>query len=151
MALRPHHLADVWTRLSARKSSGRGPLGSKRVLILDDDRTQASRLTDCFARFHHGCEYDVVAATSAAETFTELTKGRPDLIILEPETDGFDSLEIISKLRQHDTTIPIIAASAGRKRAVVDAVFRLGLFAYIPKPVDYVPLEHLVAMACRST
>jgi len=29
--------------------------------------------------------------------------------------------------------------------------FRLGLFAYIPKPVDYVCLEHLVAMACRPT
>ena len=37
-----------------------------------------------------------------------------------------------------------------RSVRVVDAVFRLGCFAYIPKPVDYVSLEHLVAMACRS-
>ena len=126
-------------------------MGSKRVLILDDDRTQAPRLKDCFARFQHGCDYDVIAATTASETMTALTKGRPDLIIIEPETDGFDPLEIVSKLRQHDTTIPIIAASTGTKRAVVDAVFKLGFFAYIPKPVDYAPLEHLVAMACRST
>jgi len=33
------------------------------------------RLKDCFARFHHGCQYDVVAATSASETVTALTKG----------------------------------------------------------------------------
>ena len=124
---------------------------SKRVLILDDDRAQAPRLRDCFVRFHHGCEYDVVAATSAAETVTALTKGRPDLIILEPEVDEFDALSIVTKLRQHDRTIPIIAASKGTKRETVEAIFRLGLFAYIPKPVDFAPLEHLVAMACRST
>src|SRR6266436_1247470 len=126
-----------------------GAVTSKRVLILDDDRAQAPRFKDCFARFHHGCEYDVVAATSAAETLTELTKGRPDLIILEPEVDGFDALSIVGKLRQHDSAIPIIAASKGTKREAVEAIFRLGLFAYIPKPVDFAPLEHLVAMACR--
>ena len=102
-------------------------------------------------RFHHGCEYDVIAAATASETMTALTKGRPDLIIVEPETNGFDSLEILAKLRQHDQTIPIIAASRGAKRELIDAIFRLGLFAYIPKPVDYAPLEHLVAMACKST
>jgi len=124
---------------------------SKRVLILDNDRAQLPRLKDCFARFHHGCEYDVVAATSASETLTALTEGRPDLIIIEPETDGFDSISIIGKLRQHDRTIPIIAASKGTKREAVDAIFGLGLFAYIPKPVHFAPLEHIVAMACGST
>ena len=93
----------------------------------------------------------MVAATSAAETVTALTKGRPDLIILEPEVDEFDALSMVTKLRQHDRTIPIIAASKGTKRETVEAIFRLGLFAYIPKPVDFAPLEHLVAMACRST
>lgn len=124
---------------------------SKRVLILDDDRAHVPRLKDWFARFQHGCDYDVVAAATASETVTALTEGRPDLLIIEPETDGFDSLEIVRKLRRHDKTIPIIAASRGTKRAVVEAIFTLGLFAYVPKPVDYVPLEHLVAMACRST
>jgi PleD family two-component response regulator len=85
---------------------------SKRVLILDDDRAQVPGLKGWFARFQHGYDYDVVAAATASETVTALTHGRPDLIIVEPETDGF---------------------------------------AYIPKPVDYIPLEHLVAMACRPT
>jgi len=57
----------------------------------------------------------------------------------------------VSKLRRHDQTIPFIAASRSTNRAVVDAIFRLGLFAYIPKPIDYLPLEHLVAMAFRDT
>jgi len=76
-----------------------------------------------------------------------LSAGRPDLVIVEPEMDGFNSLEIVSKLRRHDEKIPIIAASKSRNRAVAEAVFKLGLFAYIPKPIDFVPLEHLVAMA----
>jgi hypothetical protein len=28
---------------------------------------------------------------------------------------------------------------------------RLGLFAYVPKQVDFAPFEHIVAMACGST
>jgi len=128
-----------------------GAVKSKRVLILDNDQAQIPRLKDCFARFHHGCQYDVVAATSASETVAALTQGRPDLIILEPEMDGFDSFPIVSKLRQHDRTIPIIAASRGTKREATEAIFRLGLFAYVPKPVDFAPFEHIVAMACGST
>ena len=124
---------------------------SKRVLILDNDRAQVPRLKDCFERFHHGCQYDVVAATSASETFAALTQGRPDLIIIEPETDGFDSISIVSKLRQHDRSIPIIAASKGTKREMVETIFSLGLFAYVPKPVDFAPFEHIVAMACGSS
>jgi CheY-like chemotaxis protein len=127
-----------------------GAVKSKRVLILDNDLAQAPRLKDCFDRFHHGCEYDVVAATSVSETVTALTKGRPDLIILEPEMDEFDALSMVGKLRQHDRAIPIIALSKGTKREAVEAIFRLGLFAYVPKPVDFAPFEHIVAMACGS-
>jgi DNA-binding NtrC family response regulator len=123
-------------------------MASKRVLILDDDRAQAPRLQDYFKRFQHGYEYEVLTAATASETMKALSAGRPDLVIVEPETDGFDSLDFVSKLRRHDQKIPIIAASRGKKREVAEAIFKLGLFAYIPKPVDFVPLEHLVAMAC---
>jgi DNA-binding NtrC family response regulator len=120
---------------------------SKRVLILDDDRAQAPGLKDWFKRFQHGIDYEVVTAATAAETMSALTQGRPDLVIVEPEATSFDSLDIVSKLRRHDQNIPIIAASKGKNRAVAEATFRLGLFAYIPKPLDFAPLEHLVAMA----
>jgi len=44
----------------------------------------------------------------------------------------------VANLRRRDQTIPIIAARRGTNRAVLDAILRLGLFAYILKPVDYV-------------
>jgi len=121
---------------------------SKRVLVLDDDRAQAPGLKEWFKRFQHGYDYEVIGAATASETMKALSAGRPDLVIVEPETAGFDCLDIVSKLRRHDEKIPIIAASKSRKREVVEAIFKLGLFAYIPKPIDFVPLEHLVAMAC---
>jgi len=45
----------------------------------------------------------------------------------------------VANLRRHDQTIPIIAASRGTNRAVVDAILRLALFAYMPKLVDRLP------------
>jgi DNA-binding NtrC family response regulator len=122
-------------------------MGSRRVLILDDDRAYAPRLTDWFKRFQHGYDYEIVTAGTVSETLSALAAGRPDLVIVEPETDGFDSLDIVSKLRKHDRKIPIIAASKGKKREAAEAMFQLGLFAYMPKPLDFVPLEHVVAMA----
>jgi DNA-binding NtrC family response regulator len=122
-------------------------MASKRVLILDDDQAHAPRLMDWFKRFQHGYDYDVVTAGTASETLTALAAGRPDLVIVEPETDSFDCVDIVSKLRRHDQKIPIIAASKGKKREAAEAIFRLGLFAYMPKPLDFVPLEHVVAMA----
>jgi CheY-like chemotaxis protein len=124
---------------------------SRRVLILDDDLAQVPRLQECFARFHHGCTYNVVAATSASETLSALTEGPPDLIILEPEMEGFDTLSMVTKLRQHGNAIPVVAASKGTKREAVEAIFRLGLFAYVPKPFEHRTLEHIVAMACGTT
>jgi len=47
--------------------------------------------------------------------------------------------KIVANLRRHDQTIPIIAASRGTNRAVVDAILRLALFAYMPKLVDRLP------------
>jgi DNA-binding NtrC family response regulator len=120
------------------------------VLILDDDGAQGARLKDCFARFHHGCTYEVIAATSTSETLAALRKGRPDLIILEPEMVKFDALSMVTKLRKHESGIPLIAVSKGTKRATTEAIFGLGLFAYMPKPVDLVSFEHIVAMACQS-
>jgi DNA-binding NtrC family response regulator len=122
----------------------------KRVLILDDDGAQAPRFKDMFKRFQHGYDYEVVAAATASETFAALTQGPPDLVIVEPETGTFNSLDILTKLRRHDQKIPIIAASKSKNRAVVEAFFQLGLFAFIPKPLDFVPLEHIVAMACTG-
>jgi CheY-like chemotaxis protein len=89
----------------------------KRVLILDDDGAHGARLKDYFARFHHGCTYEVIAATSASETLAALCKGRPHLIILEPEMVRFDALSMVTKLRQHESGIPLIAVSKSTKRA----------------------------------
>ena len=65
--------------------------------------------------------------------------------------EAFETLSMLTKLRQLGNAIPVIAASRGTKREAVEAIFRLGLFAYVPKPVDFAPFEHLVAIACEST
>ena len=39
----------------------------------------------------------------------------------------------------------------GTKRASAEAIFSLGVFAYMPKPVDFTMPEHIVTMACGST
>src|SRR5262249_20096494 len=95
----------AWCRAGNRK---RGPMRSKRVLVLDDDRAQAPGLKEWFKRFQHGYDYEVISAATASETMKALSAGRPDLVIVEPETAGFDCLDIVSKLRRHDEKIPII-------------------------------------------
>jgi hypothetical protein len=52
---------------------------------------------------------------AAFETVTALTEWRLALLIIEPNADGLESLEIVSKLHRHDETAPIIAASPGHE------------------------------------
>lgn len=120
----------------------------KRVLILDDERAQVRALKGHFARFQHGHRYELTSASTTAEAIEALKAGRPDLIIVEPEMESLDALQMLTALRQHDGSIPVIALSRGKRSTAAEAVFRLGVLAYVPKPCDYSQLEHLVALAC---
>jgi CheY-like chemotaxis protein len=118
----------------------------KRVLVLDD-QAEIAAVAKLFGKLEHHHAYDVTNASSGPEAAWALSKGRPDLIMLDPQMKGLDGLTFLTRLRALDPTIPVIVATGNQKTGAAAEVLKTGVFAYMPKPCDFLQFEHLVALA----
>lgn len=122
------------------------PLSNKRVLILDDQQNQIQAFSGYFKKFEHGHEYAIATASNGLEAAQAFRAGRPDLILIDPQMKGLDGLALLKQVRTLDRSIPVIVVTNKQAKAVAAEVLQMGVFAYVPKPCEYLHLEHLVAL-----
>ena len=106
----------------------------KKVLIVDDSKTELMFLTDLLQK--NG--FQVRTAENANEAFKRLTEDKPDLILMDvvmPGQNGFQLTRSINRTPEY-TEIPIILCTS--KNLETDRVWgmRQGARDYITKPVD---------------
>ena len=119
---------------------------SKRVLVLGD-QPHIEDVSKHFGGFSHGHAYDVVTASNSAQAASALRRGRPDLLVLEPQMKGLDGLAFLKRVRAVDPSLPVIAVTGTQESRTAAEAMQAGVFACIPKPCDFVSLEHLVGLA----
>lgn len=119
---------------------------SKRVLILDE-QAEINAVSRFFGQFEHGYAYEVLGASNAADAVSALRRGRPDLVVLDPQLKGLDGLQLVKQIRGAERTIPVIVVTGTQKTRDAAELLRAEVFAYIPKPCDFTLFEHLVALA----
>lgn len=90
--------------------------------------------------------YAIAAATNGAEAAQALRGGRPDLILIDPQMKGVDGLALLKQVRALDRSIPVIVVTSKQAKTIAAEVLQMGVFAYVPKPCDYLQIEHLVAL-----
>ena len=117
------------------------------VLIVDDDELFRAMLVAMVQR--EG--YQVSTATNGNEALAAIERHRPDLVItdiLMPEKDG---IELIMELARHDSPIPIIAVSGGRRSISLEfnleSAKLMGVRATLPKPFTREDLRRAIAEA----
>jgi two-component system response regulator (stage 0 sporulation protein F) len=80
----------------------------KKILVVDDEESirelYRAELTD------EGYEVDLVADGSQA--LRRLDVYRPDLVTLDVKMPGIDGIETLRRIREKDTTIPVILVTA---------------------------------------
>jgi len=124
-------------------------VGSQRVLILAE-RAESGALSRFFGLFEHGRAYEVLAAENRREAVSAINRGRPDLIVLDPQLKELDGLQLLKQIRVIDPALPIIIVAGTQKTQEAVEVLKVGVFAYVPKPCDFPRFEHLVALALPS-
>ena len=122
----------------------------RRILILDDEPDALSTFQGYFAGFQHGIGYVVETATKGAEAAAALRRGRPDLIVLDVHMKGLDGLALLKQIRAIDKRIPVIVVAGRENGHHVSEALPTGVFAYAPKPCDFLQFEHLVGLAFAS-
>ena len=107
-----------------------------RILVVDDE--PAIRDTMRMILEYDG--YEVALAGSGAEALATAERDMPDLVFLDIKMPGLDGLEVLSRLKAINDTLPVVIVSAHGSTATALEAGRLGAFRFIEKPLsnDYV-------------
>ncbi len=107
-----------------------------RILVVDDE--PAIRDTMRMILEYEG--YEVLLAASGQDGLTMAERDSPDLVFLDIKMPGLDGLEVLSRLRGTNETLPVVIVSAHGTAATALEAGRLGAFRFIEKPLskDYV-------------
>jgi len=116
----------------------------KTVLVVDDEEV----IRDFFVRTL--TEYRVLAAASGEEALDMVKKNRPDLVLLDIKMPGIDGIETLRRIKQIDSSIPVVMLSAhGTLKTNIEAA-RLGAYDSMAKPFDLNDMKSVIKGALIS-
>ena len=106
---------------------------SSSILIIDDEES----IRDSLAGILSDEGFLPLTAANAEQGFEILEQQNVNLILLDIWMPGMDGLEALEKIKQSDTTLPVIMISGhGTIETAVQAT-RIGAFDFIEKPLSY--------------
>ena len=103
----------------------------KRILIIDDDKTVLSVMSDLLAFLG----YDVSATAGGLDGIDLLQRERFDLVIVDMIMPQVGGLALSKVIRQEKPQVPILAIS-GHYEKLLSTVHRPDVDAILPKPVN---------------
>jgi len=112
-----------------------------RILVVDDEAPVREVLTEYFST--EG--YAVEAATSGLEALSAVSGGRADLVLLDVRMPGLDGVQVLRRIREMSTTLPVIMVTANEDVTLARETLTLGAFDYVAKPFDFDYLDRAVA------
>jgi DNA-binding response OmpR family regulator len=107
---------------------------NKKILIVEDDADVRLGLHVRLKASH----YDTFFASDALSAVSEARKQQPDLILLDLGLPGGDGFVVIDRLKSNTylACIPIIVVSARDPQINKARALRVGVKAFLQKPVD---------------
>jgi two-component system nitrogen regulation response regulator NtrX len=107
-----------------------------RILVVDDE--PAIRDTMRMILDYDG--YETVLAASGQEGLALIERDPPDMVFLDIKMPGLDGLEVLTRVRQINETLPVVIVSAHGSTTSALEAGRRGAFRFIEKPLskDYV-------------
>ena len=108
----------------------------QRLLVIDDE----AAIRDTMRMLLEYDGYEVLVAGSGQEGLALVEKEHPDLVFLDVKMPGMDGLEVLSRLRGMNDSLPVVIVSAHGNTTTALEAGRLGAFRFIEKPLskDYV-------------
>jgi DNA-binding response OmpR family regulator len=118
-----------------------------RLLIVDDEEPVRDVLGEYFSS--HG--YQVETAGTGAEALDLVRSRRPDLVLLDVRMPGLDGVEVLKRLREVDSQLPVIMITANEDVTLARSMLSIGAFDYVSKPFDFRHLDRVVTAALVQT
>ena len=100
------------------------------ILVADDSRT--SRLFIC--SFLESAGYKTIQAENGLEAIEKSKEQKPSCIFLDLLMPGMDGFEVLKKLKELKSDIPVIVLSADIQEVVKNECYEYGAKAFLSKP-----------------
>jgi len=111
-----------------------------KILVIDDEPT----LRDSLEVALKTSGYDVLTARTGEEGLERLLKENPDLILLEHWLHGINGDEVLRRIKEGDTEIPIIVMTAQGSIEMAVNLMKMGAFDFLVKPFELDQVEDLI-------
>jgi two-component system chemotaxis response regulator CheY len=126
-------------------------LETQRVMVIDDNdfvrETVFAMLTE--VGFRH-----IAQAKEGNDALRQLEAADPDIIICDISMKPMDGLEFVAALREHAwpraAQVPVIFLTVHTEAAIVKQAAKLGVKAYVVKPVQKKQLEARVVTVLEA-
>jgi len=125
----------------------------KPILLADDDPNGSELILEALKEVNLPNPVDVVEDGAAAldyvyrrNDFVNRDPGNPAFILLDLKMPKVNGLEVLRAIKGDRTTasIPVVVLTSSREESDLEACYRLGVNAYVVKPVDYAEFQKAV-------
>lgn len=115
---------------------------SQKILIVDDSSLSRRTLRQTL----EGLGYTVIEASDGAQALERFFVDPPALVILDMVMTGMYGAEVLAKMREINSEIPVVIATADVQKATADEVRAGGAKGLLNKPVNR---DQLAAMVTK--
>jgi len=106
-----------------------------KIVVIDDDPKVQWILTEGLEGF------EIVGARDGVEGIQQVSRLKPNLVLLDIKMPGLSGLEVLQKLKSADSSLDVIMLSGhGDTKNIVESI-RYGASEFIPKPFDVKEVE----------
>lgn len=118
----------------------------KRILLVEDDPRDVELTLEALGENNLMNEVDVVGDGEKAldylfkrGEFAARSGNNPAVILLDLKLPKIDGKEVLKEIRSNDTMkmIPVVVLTSSREQRDLVEAYRLGVNAYVVKPVDF--------------
>ncbi|NHF60509.1 response regulator [Flavobacteriaceae bacterium TP-CH-4] len=105
---------------------------TSRILVVEDNPMNQDMIKAFFNEINH----DILVANDGVEGVKMAFKYKPDLIFMDIHMPGIDGYEAMHRIREKDTSTPIVAFSADAFKEQQERAMAAGFSSYITKPIQ---------------
>ena len=125
----------------------------KRILLVEDDPKDIELTLAALAE--HNLANEVAVARDGAEaldclyrrgSFAQRPAGNPVVIMLDLKMPRMDGMQVLRQIKadEHMRLIPVVVLTSSRESPDLEACYRLGVNAYVVKPVRFIEFVEAV-------
>lgn len=114
-----------------------------KVLVVDDDVA----VLDVLMKSLEELGYAVERALHGADALMAIGSDRPDVVLLDIRMDGLGGVEVLTRIRSLDPTLPVIMVTGNGDPQLIRQTREIGAYGYLVKPVELDRLNRVVSDA----